>query len=84
MDVYGVESRLAVALRSGGNLEALDEATRAVLYLNRRDDVILTPHNAFNTSEAVDQKSSQSAEQLCYLKEHGEFLWPVPPESLGE
>ena len=67
-----------MALRSGGDLDALDEATRAVIDLSRRDDVILTPHNAFNTSEAVDRKSSQSVEQLQYFKDHGEFLWPVP------
>jgi D-lactate dehydrogenase len=81
LDVYDGESRLAVALRSGGNLDELDdldEVTRAVIDLNKRDDVILTPHNAFNTSEAVDRKSIQSVEQLRHLKENGEFLWPVP------
>ena len=32
--------------------------------LAQRDDCILTPHNAFNTAEAVYRKSEHSVEQL--------------------
>lgn len=78
LDVYDGESRLAVALRTGESLADADEGVRAVLELREREDVILTPHNAFNTSEAVERKSSQSVEQLVHLKAHGAFLWPVP------
>lgn len=78
LDVYDGESRLAVALRQGESLDDRDEAVRAVLALRNREDVILTPHNAFNTIEAVGRKSSQSVEQLVHLREHGRFLWPVP------
>lgn len=78
LDVYDGESRLAVALRGGEELDDTDEGVRAVIELGQREDVILTPHNAFNTSEAVGRKSSQSVEQLLHLREHGTFLWPVP------
>lgn len=78
LDVYNQESTLAVALRSGSSLEATSEEVRAVMEMKDRDDVILTPHNAFNTVEAVERKSSQSVEQLLHLREHGHFLWPVP------
>ncbi|MEZ5274760.1 MAG: NAD(P)-dependent oxidoreductase [Opitutaceae bacterium] len=78
LDVYNQESTLAVALRSGSSLEGISEEVRAVMDMKDRDDVILTPHNAFNTVEAVKRKSSQSVEQLLHLREHGQFLWPVP------
>jgi D-lactate dehydrogenase len=78
LDVYNQESTLAVALRSGAPLDETGEEVRAVMEMRARDDVILTPHNAFNTLEAVERKSSQSVEQLLHLREHGRFLWPVP------
>lgn len=78
LDVYDGESRLAVALRQGETLDDSDQAVRAVLALRDRDNVIMTPHNAFNTIEAVGRKSSQSVQQLLHLREHGAFLWPVP------
>lgn len=78
LDVYNQESTLAVALRSGFPLDETGEEVRAVMEMRDRDDVILTPHNAFNTLEAVERKSSQSVEQLLHLREHGRFLWPVP------
>ncbi len=78
LDVYDEEKTLAVALREdrppdgqGGNLPAIVE-------MMDRDDVILTPHNAFNTREAVERKSSQSVEQLEHLQTTGRFLWSVP------
>ena len=44
----------------------------------RRDNVVMTPHNAFNTAEAVDRKAEQSFVQLTALRETGGFLWNVP------
>jgi len=78
LDVYDCESRLAVALRQGTPLGEANETIRAILEIRDREDVIMTPHNAFNTHEAVVRKSSQSVEQLLHLRKHGEFLWPVP------
>jgi len=77
LDVYADEGRLAVALRSGG--AAPGEEAAAVLALARRPDAVLTPHNAFNTAEAVRRKAEQSAEQLAALRTTGRFKWEAPP-----
>ena len=76
LDVYAAENELAVALRSG--TAPHDPQARAVLALSRRPDVILTPHNAFNSAEAVARKSEHSVQQLVHLRSMGAFLWPVP------
>jgi D-lactate dehydrogenase len=80
LDVYDREPELAVALRAGRDLDGAGPAApiRAILELARRDDVICTPHNAFNTAESVERKSEQSAQQLEHLRRTGRFLWPVP------
>jgi len=72
LDVYENESDLAVALRAGTASE------NAVLKLNARSDVLCTPHNAFNTEEAVVRKSEQSVEQVEHFLKTGSFLWDVP------
>ncbi len=76
LDVYNRESELAVSLRS--NRPAENEEVRAILELAKRGNVILTPHNSFNTKEAVDRKASHSFQQLFHFFKHGSFLWPVP------
>ncbi len=68
LDVYEDESKLAVALRSG----------QSGFPLLGRPNVILTPHNAFNTAEAVDRKARQTIQQIEYFIAHKWFLWPVP------
>jgi D-lactate dehydrogenase len=68
LDVYEDESALAVALRSG----------KSGFPLLGRPNVILTPHNAFNTAEAVDRKAKQTIQQIEYFIAHKWFLWPVP------
>lgn len=78
LDVYNEESALAGALRQG--IPADNPEVRAVLQMARYDNVILTPHNAFNTSEAVARKSGQSAQQALAWLGQGAFLWPVPAE----
>lgn len=79
LDVYDREPELAVALRAGAGQEASGDAgVQAVLALARRDDVICTPHNAFNTAESVERKAEQSIRQIEHLRTTGHFLWPVP------
>ncbi|MGA2604115.1 MAG: NAD(P)-dependent oxidoreductase [Verrucomicrobiia bacterium] len=68
LDVYENESTLAVALRSG----------KSGFPLLGRPNVILTPHNAFNTAEAVDRKARQTIQQIDHFLMHNWFLWPVP------
>jgi D-lactate dehydrogenase len=76
LDVYNQEQELAVALRTGRTSN--EPEVRATLELARRTNVILTPHNAFNTIEAVQRKASQTAEQLVQFLESGSFIWPAP------
>jgi len=76
LDVYDHESELAVALRAGR--ESADPEVRAALALARHPRVILTPHNAFNTVEAVERKAAQAVQQVqAFLRERA-FVWPVP------
>lgn len=78
LDVFDHEAALAVSLRAGTPTTDLEVA--ATLALADRDDCILTPHNAFNTAEAVHRKSEHSLQQIVAFRESGYFLWPVPGE----
>ncbi|HMP76743.1 MAG TPA: NAD(P)-dependent oxidoreductase [Kiritimatiellia bacterium] len=74
MDVFDGETRVADALRSG----AADPEAARLLALARRPNVLFTPHNAFNTSEALDRKSALSIEQAISFAHTGQFKWPLP------
>ncbi len=76
LDVYENESGLAVALRNGNSID--DREMRACLELSTRKNVILTPHNAFNTEEALERKAGQSAEQVANFLANKRFIWEVP------
>ncbi len=76
LDVYNHESELAVSLRSGDKSE--EEEVRATLELTKHPNVVLTPHNAFNTWQAVERKIHHTIQQITHFFEHGTFLWPVP------
>ena len=76
LDVFDRESVLAVSLRAGKPAD--DPSIQAVLELAKRPNVILTPHNAFNTHESVERKSRQTMEQIAHFREHGTFLWQAP------
>lgn len=79
LDVYQEETQLAAALRAG-QTTALTPDNQALLRLRKHPNVLLTPHNAFNTAEAVERKSEQSIRTLLHFRETGQFLWPVPDE----
>ncbi len=76
LDVYDEEKDLAVALRS--DKVPKTEESRAVLKMKARADVICTPHNAFNTIEAVARKSKQTVQQLQSLRSTGKLIWQIP------
>jgi D-lactate dehydrogenase len=80
MDVYNRESELAVMFRNQEKIA--DPEVKATRKLSQKPNVIFTPHNAFNTIEAVERKSFQSIEQLKYFLKNGKFLWPLPLENL--
>jgi D-lactate dehydrogenase len=77
LDVYDHEPALAVALRTG--VATSDAEALAALELARRDNVICTPHNAFNSAEAVHRKSLHSVRQIEEFLRTGNFLWPAVP-----
>ncbi len=79
LDVFNEEATLAPALRTG-NSAALTPDNQALLRLRTHPNVLLTPHNAFNTAEAVERKSEQSLRALVQFRQTGRFLWPVPEE----
>ncbi|MGD9634590.1 MAG: NAD(P)-dependent oxidoreductase [Pirellulales bacterium] len=76
LDVFDHEATLATSLRSG--TPTADTEVASALALAKRHDCILTPHNAFNTVEAVHRKSEHSVEQIVAWRNVGMFLWPVP------
>lgn len=76
LDVYSSEKELAVALREKRFPE--NPELQSLINMAGKHNVIFTPHNAFNTHEAVLNKSEQSIQQFVALKEKGEFIWKVP------
>lgn len=76
LDVYENESELGVSLRTG--TPGTDPEVRACLELLERGNVILTPHNAFNTAEALERKAGQSAQQVARFLADRCFIWQVP------
>jgi len=76
LDVYDHEAELAEALRGGRSSD--DAEVKATLELTTFDNVICTPHNAFNTIESVERKSEQSVLQVIAFRETGRFKWPIP------
>ena len=75
MDVYENEKLIGPAMR--GEISADTPQLHALKRLSKLDNVIFTPHNAFNTTEAVERKSEQSIRQLEEFKRSGNFLWEV-------
>ena len=78
MDTFNHESILAVSLRSGEKSD--DPEVKAILKLAGKNNVILTPHNAFNTAESVQRKAGDSIEQIENFMKTGKFVWNVPRE----
>lgn len=75
VDVYDEERALAEALRRG---EVPNEVeARAAWELLQHPDVLATPHNAFNASEALQRKARQSVEQVESWLADGGFRWSV-------
>lgn len=76
LDVFDEEDVLAVLLRQRKVPDTPN--LKALLAMRRNPRVIFTPHNAFNTEEAVKRKAEQSIEQIIHFMEHGTFKWPIP------
>lgn len=76
LDVYNHEIELAGALRDG--IATDNPEVAATLKLKSHPNVLLTPHNAFNTAGAVTRKSEHSAQQIEHFLANKTFLWPIP------
>ncbi len=76
LDVYPAESQIAAQLRQ--KKLGADKDVELIRRLQHFPNVILTPHNAFNTAEAVRRKVEQSVQQIVCLLNEGRFIWEVP------
>lgn len=78
MDVYENEGVLGEALRSGSSVK--DRTGRIIQELAGRDNVLFTPHNAFNTHESVERKADLSMKAVMFFLDNGIFPDPIPDE----
>lgn len=79
LDVYEEEPVVAEALRARRDLTTA--AGRALLALRGDERVLCTPHNAFNTREALERKAQQSSESIAAFLTTGVFPYPIPTPS---
>jgi D-lactate dehydrogenase len=75
LDVYEDESVLGVALRNPQ--ASTSPVVKEIRSLAEFPNVILTPHNAFNTMEAVKRKAQMSVEQIRHFLKHKDFIWKL-------
>ncbi len=76
LDVYDHEVELAIALRTGK--PSKDAEVEAALAMQQMENVVFTPHNAFNTAESLERKSEHSVRQILAFRKNRQFEWPVP------
>jgi D-lactate dehydrogenase len=76
LDVYPDESDVAFDLRRKS--KKISEMTKLIKKLSRKQNVILTPHNAFNTNASTFRKAEQTVKQLHYFLKNKKFKWQVP------
>jgi D-lactate dehydrogenase len=75
LDVFEDEPNLASSLR--GKADVNSESVATIKTLMEFPNVLLTPHNAFNTMEAVERKAQYSVQQIEYFLQHKKFLWEL-------
>lgn len=75
LDVFEDEGTIGSALRNRGASHSELAATidRLLAYPN----VLFTPHNAFNSREALRGKAALTVEQVKHFLRHKDFLWKV-------
>lgn len=71
LDVFEDEPNVAVALRS--KHANTFPAAQSIKELMQYPNVLFTPHNAFNTREAVERKSQFSVDEISYFLKHKDF-----------
>jgi D-lactate dehydrogenase len=75
LDVFENEGELGVAMRNPETTSnpQIAPVKRILSYPN----VLLTPHNAFNSAEALRRKCELTVQQIRYFFKHRDFLWKV-------
>ena len=82
LDVYENESTVGVSLRNCMAYQSREaEIIRRIM---NYPNAILTPHNAFNTWEAVQRKALFTIEQIMYFLENHDFKLKLAPEELND
>ncbi|MBP9855356.1 MAG: hydroxyacid dehydrogenase [Candidatus Omnitrophica bacterium] len=74
LDVYQDESTVAEELRKG---TTHSDYAKKLIDFSRRDDVVCTPHNAFNTREALKEKANVTIQSLLAYLKTGQFPYSV-------
>jgi D-lactate dehydrogenase len=77
LDVYEDEHVIAHDLRADKQ-SAVSELASVALELSQRTNVIFTPHNAFNTREALARKADQAMESVVLFLAENKFPFPIP------
>jgi D-lactate dehydrogenase len=72
LDVFENEKEMASCFRSKRNTKSAKE--NIIENLFKQDNVIFTPHNAFNTEESLEEKAKQSVEALVQYLDNKTFL----------
>jgi len=75
LDVFEDEGALAAALRNPGAPPT--PPVTLISQMLARPNVLLTPHNAFNTQEALQRKAAMSVEQIRHFLKHRDFIWKI-------
>jgi D-lactate dehydrogenase len=75
LDVFEDEPTIATALRTDQARQS--EKARILIDLLAYPNVILTPHNAFNTAQALEGKVRFSLDEIFYFLEHRQFRHQV-------
>lgn len=76
LDVFEDEALLAAALRDpAAHSSPFVPTLRKLL---DSPNVLFTPHNAFNTREALDRKCALTVAQIDHFLQHGRFQWQIP------
>ncbi len=76
MDVFPDEAKVAEALRD--KKKTAKDLIDGIRRLKKIDNVIFTPHNAFNTQESVERKARGTIEGIQVFLKDGKFPCPVP------
>jgi D-lactate dehydrogenase len=75
LDVFENEGELGAAMR---NPESSSNAQMVLVHrILSYPNVLLTPHNAFNSTEALRRKCELTVQQIRYFFKHRDFLWKV-------